>query len=515
MAESSRAQLVRRNHDEVPAEPIGDAARRQMIDDAGVGLYETALDGAFRYVNRSLVTILGYPSPAAFLAERPLAGDFYADPVDQARSRETIRREGKARGLVFAARSRDGSPLWLSENASPLRDGTGRITGYVGSISDVTELIAARDRIAATEASYRSVFERLTEGIYRSTLSGQMLGANPALARLNGYDSVEELLTGVKDIAREWYVDPERRNEFKRLMETEGAVENLESEIYRHKTRERIWISENSYLVRDAAGRPLYYEGSVRDITPRKTAEAAALKALEAAEASSRAKSRFLAHMSHELRTPLNAILGFSDLLRCLDLSRISPDRVRDYADDIHKSGRHLLDLINDVLDLARIENDAMPLKPEPVGPQDAVDEALAILRPLAAAKAIEVVRDLRPTGRVLADRRALHQCLLNVLSNAVKFSPAGTEIRVSVSAAGGMVAFAVADQGPGIAPEQIARIGEPFNTAETPNRTATAGTGLGLAITRALIERMGGGFAVASTLGVGTCVTLSLPHQR
>ncbi len=509
MADLRRAPLAR---NELAGDPPGEDVRRQLIDDAGVGLYETRLDGAFRYVNGSLVTMLGYASIAEFIADRPVAGSFYADPADQARSRAAVQRDGRVRGLVFEARRRDGTRIWLSETASPLRDSLGAITGYIGSISEVSELVAARDRIAAAEEGYRRIFDRATEGIYRSSLNGRMLRANPALARLNGYASEEELLRSIKDIAKEWYVDPGRRAAFKELLETHGSLENFESEVWRHRSRERIWISENAYLVRGEDGRPLYYEGTVRDITERKSAETAARRALEAAEAGSHAKSQFLAHMSHELRTPLNAILGFSDLLRGMDERRFDAAKVRDYAGDIHKSGRHLLDLINDVLDLSRIENDAMPLSLVPILPQDAIEAALATVRPLAEAKAIALVCDPSPVAAALADRRALHQCLLNVLSNAVKFSARGGTIRLAVAAADGRIAFSVSDTGCGIAPDRLARIGEPFNTGATADCSSAGGTGLGLAITRSLIDSMGGSFAIDSTLGAGTCVTLQVP---
>ncbi|HAE01217.1 MAG TPA: PAS domain-containing sensor histidine kinase, partial [Rhodospirillaceae bacterium] len=154
-------------------------------------------------------------------------------------------------------------------------------------------------RLIETEADYRRIFERVSEGIYRSSLDGKQLRANPALQRLNGYDSEEETLKMVHDIASEWYVDPNRRDEFKRLLDENDSVENFESEIYRHKTRERIWITENAYVVRDEAGNPLFYEGTVQEITARKEHEKQLKAAKEAAEDANRAKSRFLANMSH------------------------------------------------------------------------------------------------------------------------------------------------------------------------------------------------------------------------
>lgn len=146
---------------------------------------------------------------------------------------------------------------------------------FLNVVQDITEQKRAEEAVRTAEWEYREIFENAVEGIYRSSLDGRQLRANPALVKLNGYTSEEEMLPAVHDIAHEWYVDPQRREEFKRVLEAQGSVTDFESEVYRHKTRERIWISETARLVRDAAGTPLYYEGTVQDITARKRAEAA------------------------------------------------------------------------------------------------------------------------------------------------------------------------------------------------------------------------------------------------
>src|SRR5690348_13007355 len=151
-----------------------------------------------------------------------------------------------------------------------------------------------REALVVAERDYRSIFDNAIDGIYRSSPAGRQLRANPALVRLNGYASEEEMLRSVNDIATEWYVEPGRRAEFMRLLNEEGQVENFVSEVYRHKTRERIWISENARLVRDGAGRPLFYEGTVRDITELKKAGEEVDKARKEAEAANNAKSLLL-----------------------------------------------------------------------------------------------------------------------------------------------------------------------------------------------------------------------------
>lgn len=484
-----------------------------MIENAGIGFYQTGPNGRIRYVNRALARIFGYESEAALIADRPVADVFYADQEDVKRFRRGADCSGRVEDMVFRALRRDGTRIWVKESGGPLCDKSGNIVGYVGSLTDVTELVEARNRLAEAEAGYRRIFERVSEGIYRTSLDGAILRANPALVQLCGYDSEQELL-GAVESADELYVDPHRRAAFTRLLDQYGVVEEFESEAYRHRTGERIWVSENAYLVKDVDGNPLYYEGTVRDITERKSVDASTAEALQAAEAANRAKSRFLAHMSHELRTPLNAILGFSEMIRGKHVAGLSPEKIQEYANDINRSGRLLLDLINDVLDLSRIEGEAMPLHIEPVDPAAAIKEALATIQPLAVPKAITFDVECTAETAVLADRRALLQCLLNVVSNAVKFSPDGARVAVRASGDGEILEFQVVDPGQGMSEHLLARIGEPFNTDEAPDHSPTSGTGLGLAITKALLDRMDGQLVIDSIEGAGTTVTLRLPAQ-
>src|ERR1700677_170285 len=191
------------------------------------------------------------------------------------------------------------------------------------------------------EATYRSIVEHAIEGIFQTTPDGCYLLANPALAEIYGYSSVEELKGGVKEIARQLYVDPARRTEFIRLMNQQDAVWGFESPIYR-KDGSVIWISENVRVIRGEDQSVRYYEGTVEDITERKRVEEELRRAKTAAEEASRSKSQFLANMSHELRTPLNAIIGYSELMReeAEDLDQQS--FVRDLK-KVESAGKHFL----------------------------------------------------------------------------------------------------------------------------------------------------------------------------
>ena len=251
--------------------------------------------------------------------------------------------------------------------------------------------------------------------------------------------------------------------------------------------------------------------GVLRDASVQHAREAALDAARAEAEALNAGKSRFLANMSHELRTPLNAVIGFSDIMRQRLFGPI-PDRYAEYAQLIHESGGHLLDLINDVLDMAKIEAERYELHKEVFDARDPVSAALRLVR-LQAHEADIALRGVLPTEAVTidADRRALKQIVLNLLSNALKFTPAGGQITVSLMAQGEMLELVVADTGVGLAPEDLQRIGRPFEQAGDAGSRAL-GTGLGLSLVRAFAQLHGGEMTIESTLGEGTAVTVRLP---
>jgi len=235
--------------------------------------------------------------------------------------------------------------------------------------------------------------------------------------------------------------------------------------------------------------------------------------ARDAAVDANRIKTQFLANMSHDLRTPLNAILGFSELLA---MDRFAQRRV-EYAGLIHSSGAHLLDLINDLLDLSRIEAGKLELHCEPVDMESLAGECIAAVEPRARASNLTLVSTVEPhLPPVIADRRALKQILLNLLANAVKFSRSGGCVELFARLApDGKLAFGVRDDGVGIAVEDHARVFERFGQVRHDIASAEEGTGLGLPIVKGLAEAHGGNVGLESQTGKGTCVTIWLPPER
>jgi len=246
------------------------------------------------------------------------------------------------------------------------------------------------------------------------------------------------------------------------------------------------------------------------------SAKRSAEEARRQAEDASRAKSEFLANMSHELRTPLNAVIGFAQMMAAEMFGRLGNDRYREYCHDILSSGNHLLEVINQLLDLSRIEAGRVMIEEEQVDLAYTIDICQKLVRGRADRKQVTITTRCADVPPVLGDDRSLRQILLNLLSNAVKFTPPGGSITIECELEpSGAVRLSVVDTGIGMTPEQLARIGEPFAQGRNSLVTDEIGSGLGLSIVKSLIELHGGALQIESQVSVGTTVSVILPPER
>ena len=277
---------------------------------------------------------------------------------------------------------------------------------------------------------------------------------------------------------------------------------------------EYLWTEMRCRPVVQSDGRAPDIVAVTRDISERKSQERALIDARDLAEQGSRAKSRFLANMSHELRTPLNAIIGFSEVMTHEMFGPLGAPRYHEYSRLIHESGNHLLELINGILDMSKIEAGKFELTEEIFDLQDVAIQALRFVKLQADRKGVALKMDMAPKAKtIFADRRAIKQILVNLITNGVKFTPRGGEVGLLCARVGGGVEIVVADTGVGIAAKDLDRLGRPFEQVEGAHVRAQEGTGLGLALVKALVQMHRGEVSIESTPGIGTVVQLKFPN--
>jgi PAS domain S-box-containing protein len=372
----------------------------------------------------------------------------------------------------------------------------------------MAEMIGDLRSTTVSKAYVESILASMLDGLLVVDGAGAIVTANPACCRLLGRPV--DALAGMPIVAF--------------LERWQDRYAGSAGEAPRPVSAEDTLRAENGALPVLVSCAPLSGTGSsggrvvvLRDIAALKRAEDAMARAKAAAEESSRSKSVFLANMSHELRTPLNAIIGFSDVMHNEVLGALGTPRYREYARDIYDSGQHLLRIVNDILDLARIEAGKATLYDEVFGPDEVIDEALRLIAARAAEQGLATDVQLAAGLPALqADRRMVRQILLNLLSNAVKFTPPGGRIVVRAARLPeGGLAISVADTGIGIAPESIGKVLTPFGQIDDGLDRSYEGTGLGLPIVKSLAELHGGTFRLESHVGAGTTATVTFPPVR
>jgi cell cycle sensor histidine kinase DivJ len=282
----------------------------------------------------------------------------------------------------------------------------------------------------------------------------------------------------------------------------------------KHRDNSFVWAEIRCRPAARMAGEAADIVAVTRDISERKAQERALIEARDAALSANRAKSRFLANMSHELRTPLNAIIGFSEVMTREMFGPVGSPRYLEYSRLIHESGGHLLELINGVLDMSKIEAGKFELYEELFDLEDLVESAIRFVRLPAERGGVALRTQIGAGAKIIfADKRAIKQILVNLLSNGVKFTPRGGEIWVRIALDAKGVELAVSDTGVGISPADVARLGQPFEQVEGEHVRSKEGTGLGLALVKSLAAMHGGEAALESALGEGTTVRVRLPY--
>jgi PAS domain S-box-containing protein len=415
--------------------------------------------------------------------------------------RDRCGRSGEALDAEYRMLTSAGQVVWVHDRAVVLRDEAGIPLEIQGVMLDVSERKRIEEALRASESRYRALVEASPDAVVVTDLEGRTLMGNHRLARLLGVDG-ETRLAG--RLAADFAVaeDRDRIAGWIGQVRSTGAVSGVEFSIVTEAGR-RLPADLSLAAITDGEGVPLAIVGVIRDLSQRRRVEEGLRE--------SQAKSRFLATMSHELRTPLNSILGFAQLLAGAEFGPLNPRQDR-YVENIRASGRHLLELVNDVLDLAEARDGDLTVRLEPVSVRALMVHSLDRVRNLAEAKSMRLELERGPDLRVRADWARLAQVMSNLLTNAVKFTPPGGLVTIQLKQDGSQVAITVRDNGIGIPPEEQVRIFDQFVQVEGGRTRPQEGTGLGLALSRELVQLMSGTISLQSEVGTGSAFTVCLP---
>jgi len=614
---------------------------RRIVETANEGVLYTQQDGVIAFVNKVMCDMLGF---AVFeLLGKHVSKLLFPEDLDGLEDQLAQRRRGLSDHFERRYRHKNGHGVWTLVSASPIFGDDKSYQGALGMITDISDRKWAEEELMKSEQNYRNIFENSVEGLYQSTPKGSFFSVNPAMAGLMGYDSPEELLESVTDIASQFYSNPGERKALQEKLEKYGEVLDFEIRLTR-KDGSPIWVSENARVIRDEDGTPVMYEGSVVDISERKQAEERLRRnqellnevqrisltggweidmvtgethwtdgqfqlhglepgevptdiqrffeyyvhpedhakltdswhtvirkqapveleyrsiktdgeeaifmgviipdvdksgkirrvfgstrdvtmerlaeeklklAMTEAEAANLAKGEFLANMSHEIRTPLNGLLG---MLQLLQFTRLEEEQ-RDYLDTAIGSGRNLLEILNDVLDLSKIESGKLELEECDFELGDLLDSVVAVFQQQAKSRGLDItwIIDESLPRHFIGDKGRLRQVLFNLVGNASKFTESGTvtveayPLQTNLKSGQTLLYFSVTDTGIGIPDDKLHRIFDPFTQVDGSFSRKYQGTGLGLGIVHRLTSLMGGTITLSSQEGEGTSISFTI----
>jgi two-component system cell cycle sensor histidine kinase PleC len=503
----------------------------------GAGLWDWDLARGRIYWSRSMYDMLGLAAREEVLGFAEVARLTHPDDIDlYALANDVLVEEKPHVDQAFRMARKDGSWIWTRARLQMVKNMSGE-PHLVGIVIDITEQQKIKKKSRRNDMRLRDAIENLSEAFVlwdadkRLVMSNskyqQLHGLTPEIARTGAtYEEImaaarspgvkSELLSpgadgeGARTIEAQledgrWLQINERRTK-------DGGFVSVGTDITAIKAHERKLLESRRLqlaTIEDLhrSRRMLQEQASqLRDLNEKYAVEK------DRAEAANRTKSEFLANISHELRTPLNAIIGFSEIMNGSMFGPLGSEKYSEYSRDIHESGLYLLGVINDILDMSKIEAGRMTLDCEQFLLNDIIEETMRIMAFQSADSRITIGEESEPGIVLEADRRAIKQVLLNLLSNAVKFSREGGHVTVRARKERGHVRITIEDKGIGISARDLAKLGQPFEQVQNQFTKSHKGSGLGLAISRSLTEMHGGTMNIRSREGEGTIVTIKLP---
>jgi PAS domain S-box-containing protein len=486
---------------------------RTILGELAEGYFEVDLEGRFQLVTDSLCRQVGFTREELLgrRFDRCIDAENTATLVD--RFRAVLHSGEPDEGVVFWYHHSDGTPRAGSASATVVHDTDGRPVGFRGVMRDVTEQRRSEQALARSEERYRLVTRATREILWDADLTAGTTVWSGALRELVGIDEDTFELDG------EWWQRQVHPDDWAAVSGSTARALSGDESLWQGEYRLRrqaggyATIFARGYVVRDATGRPVRLVGSMMDITERTRREQELQAARQEADEANRAKSLFLANMSHEIRTPMNGVIGMIDLL----LESRLDARQRLYAETVKQSGDRLLVIINDILDISKIEAGKLRLEDRDFDVAGLVECASGPFVAEASRKGLWFTTTIEP-GMATAlhgDPERIGQVLSNLLSNAVKFTERGwvcLHVDQLLRPDGDVLRLVVEDSGIGLGGDEIDRLFRPFSQADASTTRQYGGTGLGLAISQELVDLMGGRISVRSTPGVGSAFTVELP---
>ena len=515
---------------------VATARLDKALDRGQCGMWDWDVNRGIIFWSRSMFDMLGMPVKGDYLSFAEMASRIHESDTQLEEAVEQL-LDGQITSFdqEFRMRHQDGHYVWLRARVALAPGEAEGQPHLMGIVFDITQQKVADKLNKDAELRLKDAIENISEAFVLWDSDNRLVLCNskyqqfhslPASVCIPGtaYENVVRAAkepaitkrTGIRGEGgdrsfevqladRRWLQINERRTK-------DGGFVSVGTDITALKLQEeRLRMSERELMM---TVRDLQKERLLADQQAQRLADLADKYAREKtrAEAANRSKSEFLANMSHELRTPLNAIIGFSEVMLSQMFGPMGSSKYAEYSHDIHRSGQFLLDVINDILDMSKIEAGRMSLECETLQLDAALDEVMRLITPRAFEGGVSVDRQVPQGFTLWADRRAFKQVLINLLSNAVKFTPEGGRITVSALASNGVMAIAIRDTGIGIPARDIEKLGRPFEQVENQFTKSRGGSGLGLAISKSFVELHGGTLTIRSAVGQGTEVTVTFP---
>ena len=511
----------------------------KALDRGQCGMWDWDVSKGMIFWSKSMFEILGLPVKGDFLNFGEVANRLHPDDAQLEQVIESLLRgELSVFDREFRMRHEDGHWVWLRARAALAPGETADEQHLIGIVFDITQQKQTDHLNMEAELRLKDAIENISEAFVLWDADNRLVLCNSKYQQFHSLPAAvcipgthyEDVTRTAKEPAvrqrvnvasgdapdgksfevqlrdRRWLQINERRTK-------DGGFVSVGTDITALKTQEqRLLLSERELMV---TVRDLQKERLLADQQSQRLADLADKYAREKtrAEAANRSKSEFLANMSHELRTPLNAIIGFSEVMQEQMFGPLGAEKYNEYSRDIHRSGQFLLDVINDILDMSKIEAGRVQLETQVGQLSGLFEEIMRLVGARAFEGKVTVERDISDAIQVIADRRALKQVFINLLSNAVKFTPEGGSVRITAVEDEGWVTIRITDTGIGIPPRDIDKLGRPFEQVENQFTKTKGGSGLGLAISKSLIELHGGSLEIRSAVGCGTEVTVHLPR--